>query len=335
MLPTNYATYVLIMCPMRLRAATFMLVCMPNHMFPAPCCTQVVIPLLQVLEQLHSMHIVHRDIKPENLLFDAAGTLLVGDFGLAVNQLTERPCLRMGTLDYMCPEVSAAGSTAATAVLSRRCVQQHTAACSWHCRARANLYHVHLCPHRPLLHPGNCAIPTERVPATSHPNHATCCTPQVLSQPSAEEAEARRLLTCELPTYSEKVDIWSVGVLVFELLSGKTPFEVDDISQTASNIMHNRRAPFPAGMSQECQQFVQAALTRDISSRPSAQQLLAQPWVQQHMLGVDCYAVVTLEKARLGKEQQQVGGSVAGCTVLTPAAARPLDCTSAGQQQQH
>lgn len=83
--------------------------CLTPHV-PGPCCTQVVIPLLQVLEQLHSMHIVHRDIKPENLLFDAAGALLVGDFGLAVNQLAERPCLRMGTLDYMCPEVSAAGS---------------------------------------------------------------------------------------------------------------------------------------------------------------------------------------------------------------------------------
>lgn len=186
---------------------------------------------------------------------------------------------------------------------------------------------------------GECVIPIElpwSQPRATHP--ARCCSPpQVLSQPSAEEAEAQRLLTCELPTYSEKVDIWSVGVLVFELLSGKTPFEVDDISQTASNIMHNRRAPFPAGMSQECQDFVQAALTRDTGSRPSAQQLLAQPWVQQHMLGVDCYAVVTLAKAGLGKEQQQVCGRGAGRSTADCAHAccsQPSGCMSAAQQQQ-
>ncbi len=98
-----------------------LLLLMPDQAcIPAPA-VQVVIPLLEVLGQLHSMHIVHRDIKPENLLFDAAGDLLVGDFGLAVNQHAERPCMRMGTLDYMCPEVSCTARTVRNMTLTQHC----------------------------------------------------------------------------------------------------------------------------------------------------------------------------------------------------------------------
>jgi serine/threonine protein kinase len=34
-----------------------------------------------------------------------AGQVLIGDFGLAINVVKERPVSRVGTLDYMPPEV--------------------------------------------------------------------------------------------------------------------------------------------------------------------------------------------------------------------------------------
>jgi serine/threonine protein kinase len=34
--------------------------------------------------------------------------------------------------------------------------------------------------------------------------------------------EAPEILSCA--TYSEKVDIWAVGIMVYELLTGKLPF---------------------------------------------------------------------------------------------------------------
>jgi serine/threonine protein kinase len=66
---------------------------------------QVIIPLLRVLEQLHAIGIIHRDIKPENILFDGDGCLVLGDFGLAIDSCTDKPCSRVGTHDYMAPEV--------------------------------------------------------------------------------------------------------------------------------------------------------------------------------------------------------------------------------------
>ena len=53
-----------------------------------------------------SCYVEHRrDIKPENIFFDDSNNLRLGDFGLAINETRERPTARVGTLDYMSPEV--------------------------------------------------------------------------------------------------------------------------------------------------------------------------------------------------------------------------------------
>lgn len=65
----------------------------------------MLIPLLKVLTALHKLGIIHRDIKPENIFFDADGVLCLGDFGLAINTNTDRPISRVGTTEYMAPEV--------------------------------------------------------------------------------------------------------------------------------------------------------------------------------------------------------------------------------------
>jgi len=69
---------------------------------------QIIAPLLHVLVDLHSLNIVHRDIKPENIFFDAHNHLLLGDFGLAINLSHDWAVSRVGTLEYMAPEVGLA-----------------------------------------------------------------------------------------------------------------------------------------------------------------------------------------------------------------------------------
>lgn len=62
-------------------------------------------PFLCALRYLHGNGIIHRDIKPENLLFNDEKVLKVADFGLAIDKEQERPVTRLGTLDYMAPDV--------------------------------------------------------------------------------------------------------------------------------------------------------------------------------------------------------------------------------------
>eukprot|EP00775_Hariotina_reticulata_P007067 gene7067-7280_t len=74
---------------------------MPEHQLV----TAVLLPMMSALLAMHSAGFIHRDIKPENTLFAAGRVLKLADFGLAVNHLLERPVTRLGTLDYMAPEV--------------------------------------------------------------------------------------------------------------------------------------------------------------------------------------------------------------------------------------
>jgi hypothetical protein len=73
--------------------------------------------VLAGLTFLHSYNVVHRDIKGANVLFDAAGTVKVSDFGTAkhLNPLSSSGSNRpAGTILYMAPEIMR-GDTCTTA----------------------------------------------------------------------------------------------------------------------------------------------------------------------------------------------------------------------------
>jgi len=66
---------------------------------------RVMVPVMESLLHLHEQGIIHRDLKPENIFMSAAGMPKLGDFGLAICVHDERPVTRVGTLDYMAPEI--------------------------------------------------------------------------------------------------------------------------------------------------------------------------------------------------------------------------------------
>lgn len=61
--------------------------------------------LVLAIEFLHTHNIVHCDVKPENLVIGADGYLMLTDFGLAQTLHSDDSWNRMGTLEYMSPEV--------------------------------------------------------------------------------------------------------------------------------------------------------------------------------------------------------------------------------------
>ena len=44
----------------------------------------------------------------------------------------------------------------------------------------------------------------------------------------------------ETESYNEKVDVWSLGILIYELLHGKSPFEGKTAFRIFKNIINNK-----------------------------------------------------------------------------------------------
>ena len=109
----------------------------------------------------------------------------------------------------------------------------------------------------------------------------------MLAQPSADMIALRKIKPSQLPTYDCKVDIWALGVLVYEALMGVTPFSDADAQAASLKAQFRPARPLPAGVSAECADFVALALKKQACHRPSASQLLAHPWVKTHVSAGD------------------------------------------------
>ena len=61
--------------------------------------------LADALNYCHNKHVIHRDIKPENLLLGLNNELKLADFGWSVHAPSSRRTTLCGTLDYLPPEM--------------------------------------------------------------------------------------------------------------------------------------------------------------------------------------------------------------------------------------
>lgn len=75
-----------------------------------------------------------------------------------------------------------------------------------------------------------------------------------------------------------QVDVWATGILAYELVVGRPPFEVNDEVQTATMIMFSNNIPFPPKYTALWADFVKVALEKKPHVRPTALQMLDHPW---------------------------------------------------------
>ncbi len=59
-----------------------------------------------------------------------------------------------------------------------------------------------------------------------------------------------------------QVDVWATGILAYELVVGRPPFEVNDEVQTATMIMFNNNISYPGKFSSLWADFVKQSLEK-------------------------------------------------------------------------
>lgn len=79
--------------------------------------------------------------------------------------------------------------------------------------------------------------------------------------------------------YTQKADIWSVGCLIVEMLTGEHPFPHLTQMQAIFKLGMSAKPTIPADISADAENFLQLTFELDHEKRPSAAELLKHPWL--------------------------------------------------------
>ena len=105
-------------------------------------------------------------------------------------------------------------------------------------------------------------------------------------------------------THDEHVDTWCLGILMYEFLVGRPPFEAPHQEQTYDKILHSP-VSFPSHVSPEAQDLILKLLQKNSKARLPLPAVATHPWILANCRPEPIPVAPSLTTTR----QQQAGGA--------------------------
>ncbi|XP_060201266.1 protein kinase G11A-like [Lycium barbarum] len=225
----------------------------PGRNFPEAAARFYVAEVLLALEYLHMLGVVYRDLKPENLLVREDGHIMLTDFDLSLRCSVNATLLKSSSLGVEAPRIS--GPCAGSNCIDPFCAGP---SCQVSCFS-------------PRILPANARARRVKAEAASFKRSL----PQLVVEPTEARSNSfvgtHEYLAPEIikgEGHGSAVDWWTLGVFLYELLYGKTPFKGAGNEETLANVvMQNLRFPDSPLVSFQARDLIRGLLMKEPESR--------------------------------------------------------------------
>jgi len=129
---------------------------------------------------------------------------------------------------------------------------------------------------------------------------------------------------CENRPYGGRADIWSIGIVFYELLTLQQPFQAYNIAALVLKIITGTPSPLPEHYSEDARSLCMSLLEKTPEKRPSADELLNKPLVRREV-GVKFEPVLARGKSSHGRSRPN---SSKQSTAKLSARGSPRDITA-------
>ncbi|VFQ59183.1 unnamed protein product [Cuscuta campestris] len=224
----------------------------PNRFFPESAARFYVAEVLLALEYLHMLGVVYRDLKPENVMVREDGHIMLTDFDLSLRCSVNPTLLKSSSSLGMDPARVSGPCTGSN------CIDPFCAGPS--CQV-------------------SCFTPRILTPAARARKLAALIRRRSMPQVVVEPTEARsnsfvgthEYLAPEIikgEGHGSGVDWWTLGVFLYELLYGRTPFKGAENDETLANVvLQSLRFPDGPMVSFQARDLMRGLLVKEPEQR--------------------------------------------------------------------